>query len=308
MRFPLSSGFCIILLAVSVTGCSPMRYSQFTGRNTVWPTTAGVMAETAYAIPVYRGFPERPYEVIGSVRFENPRKYWDDGVIRMAAHEGKRNGGDAIIFRSGSAVPSSWLDQFTGRPTGYGEEQTALVIKWTPESVINSRKADEERFWANFRQRFPALSDNDQVFQLATSHLIEMGVKPYSPEMEERLSQVLGEIRKQPRETLAGKWLVKGAVQTSSITSSSGAENFFGLATVVTSGTKITMISTAGKAEFNFSGSVEAGQLSGLLGFGGKASSLSAKCDGVALNEKISLTFQKLTDNGTVQGSVTLQR
>lgn len=266
------------------------------------------MAETAYAIPVYRSWPERPYDVIGSVRFEDPSKYWDDGVIRKAAKVGKKNGGDAIIFRPGGVARFSWLDQFTARPAGYGEELTALVIKWTADSVLKSKKADEERFWANFRQKFPALADNDQVLEMATSHLTELGVKPYSAEMADRLSKILAEIQNHHKDSLAGKWLVRGAVQTSSITASSGAEVFFGIATVATSGNKITMISTAGKAEFNFSGTEETGQLVGTLGFGGKASAISVKCEGVALNEKISLTFQKLTDSGTVQGSVTLQR
>jgi hypothetical protein len=64
----------------------------------------------------------------------------------------------------------------------------------------------------------------------------------------------------------------------------------------------------AGSAEVDFSGSMDTGQISGTLGIGGKASSLSVKCEGVAINEKISFSFRKLTEGGTVQGTVTFQR
>lgn len=296
------------LLAFAVlVGCSPMRYSQFTGGGMRWPTAGGSMAETAYAIPVYRDWPDRPYDVIGSVRFEDPRKYWDDGIFRMAAATGKKNGGDAIIVRFGSIVPGSWLDAWTSRPTGYGQEITALVIKWTPENVLQARRAEEQNFWASFRQKYPALVSNEQLVRMGIDYLGETGVRPNSPEMESKLSGLLSEIHAQPKTNLGGKWLFRGAIQNRGITSSE-SETFFGTATLVLITNRVTLISTAGKVELNFSGTLDAGQISGTLGFGGKASSLSVKCEGVALNEKISFAFQKLMDSGTVQGNLTFQR
>src|SRR6266542_2015797 len=96
------TAFAAALLSVFAFGCSPMRYSRYTGRNTPWPISVGTMTETSYKVPVYRGWPERPYEVIGSVRFPDPRKLWDDGIISMAASEGKRHGGNAVIMRQGA--------------------------------------------------------------------------------------------------------------------------------------------------------------------------------------------------------------
>jgi hypothetical protein len=293
--------FCLI-----ASGCSPMRYSQYSG-NAVWPTTQGSLAEADYAIPVYRSFPERPYDVIGSVRFEDPRRYWDDGIIRMAAETGKKNGGDAIIFRTGSAAPMSWLDTFISRPTGYGQEQTALVIKWTPDNVVQERHAEAQLFWANFKQHFPDLSLSDRLVQLAQECLIEQGVRQNSPEMETRLSELLKDIQGQPKSTLAGKWLFKGAVQNRNLTTAE-TQTFHGVASIGLTGNKLTLISNAGATELNFSGILDAGQITGTLGFGGNSASVSTKCDGVALDNKISMTFQKLIDSGTVQGTLTFQR
>lgn len=57
------------------------------------------MAENSYSIPVYRGWPERPYAVLGSLRFEDAHKAWDEGIFRMAASEAKSKGGDAVRIR-----------------------------------------------------------------------------------------------------------------------------------------------------------------------------------------------------------------
>jgi hypothetical protein len=50
------------LLGVLAFGCSPMRYSQYTGKNTVWPTSGGTMSETSYTIPVYWGLARTPLQ------------------------------------------------------------------------------------------------------------------------------------------------------------------------------------------------------------------------------------------------------
>jgi len=310
-RTDMTKGFLTLLgaalLGMFAPGCSPMRYSKNTGKSTFWTTSVGTMAETAYAIPVYRGPPERPYEVIGSVRFVDPRKYWDDGIIRMAASTGKKHGGNAIYIPSFGA-PGSWLDSFISRPAGYDQETKAYVIKFIPETVVQSRKAEQDRFWTAFRVKNPKLADDDQLLQLGTSHLTDQGVLQNSTQMEEQLSVLLSDIKNQPKNDLSGKWLFKGSVQTRSLTAADSPEPFFGVASIAMTGSKITILSTAGKVEVSFSGSVETGQIVGTLGLGARASSLSLKCEGVALNDKISFAFQKLVESGTVQGNLTFLR
>ena len=55
----------VALVCSFMVGCSPMRYSQFTGKGGVWPAgiwpvSRGTMAETSYWIPVYRGWLNDP--------------------------------------------------------------------------------------------------------------------------------------------------------------------------------------------------------------------------------------------------------
>ena len=265
------------------------------------------MADSSYAIPVYPDWPEKPYEVIGSVRFVDPRRYWDDGIIRMAATNGKQNNGDALVLRFGGVTPASWLDSWVSRPTGYGQEITALVIRWTPDQTVRARLAEREKFWTQLRQQHPRLFANEQLVQLAEAYLLDSGTKPNTPEMESKLVQLLSSLSAPSRTGLTGQWLFKGVVQNKSMTMSQ-SESFFGVATAAMTGERLTIISTQGNVELNFSGTVDSGQIRGMLGFGGANSSLSVACEGVALESKISLAFQKLTEGGTVQGNLVLQR
>ena len=101
---PLTLSLCFL------TGCTAamqdsvrasMRYSAFTGYKE-WPHQRGVMADHAYAVPVYHGWPEREYRVIGSIQFANDYHIeWKDGDTAHAARVAKQEGGDAMIMRSG---------------------------------------------------------------------------------------------------------------------------------------------------------------------------------------------------------------
>jgi hypothetical protein len=84
----------------------------------------------------------------------------------------------------------------------------------------------------------------------------------------------------------------------------SNDDSFTGVASVKASGANLVIVSTEGLGEFSFSGVLDQGRLIGQLGLGG----YSAKAEGVALDDKISVTFQTTTASGTVQGNVVLQR
>ncbi len=140
------SALLVILALGYVVACTPMRFSEFSGRNRSWPVASGAMAEKQFAVPVYRGWPERPYHVTGSIRFEDPQKYWDDGIIKMAASMAKGRGGDAIVMRYGSEYGVGMITGAIGDPKVMSMNQiTALVIKWKSQSEIASEEASVDR-------------------------------------------------------------------------------------------------------------------------------------------------------------------
>ena len=102
---------------------------------------------------------------------------------------------------------------------------------------------------------------------------------------------------------LSGEWLFKAIIKKEGIVSES-EDQFLGIASVHADGENIAIVSTTGKVELNFSGQNTKGRLNGQVGIAG----ISTASQGVAVNDKISLTYQTLTPNGIAQGTVILQR
>jgi hypothetical protein len=84
-----------------------MRYSAYMGKDPTslfgaCPVTRGTMPKQDHAVPIYRSWPSEHYQVIGSVRLENPNLQWDEGDFAQAARKAKRHRANAIIMRHGS--------------------------------------------------------------------------------------------------------------------------------------------------------------------------------------------------------------
>jgi len=204
-----------------------MRFSQYTGKGGIWPAGIwplgeGTMAETSYRIPVYRGWPERHYKVLGSIRFEDSNKSWDDGVIRMAASTGKGKGGDAIIIRQGSEFGVGKITGMKNDPSVFAYNQTtALVIRWLTSREIREAEDEKREFLRKFAALHPDLTANQNVSDLAIPYLLQTGLSSYSDAMLERFSQIMRRTWAAPGEgEISGEWLYKGTMSRSSIVSS----------------------------------------------------------------------------------------
>jgi len=123
--------------------------------------------------------------------------------------------------------------------------------------------------------------------------------------MLERFSQIVRRISAASHENnISGEWLYKGTFSRSSIVSSDEGEGMLGMATVKLEGENVAIVSSEGNAEINFNGTYTQGRLEGQLGIAG----FNTKCEGAALPDKISLSFQSLTSDGIVHGTVVFQR
>jgi hypothetical protein len=261
------------------------------------------MAETSFALPVYRTWPDKDFEVIGSLRFENPNQNWDDGVISSAVSAAKRKHGDAIIIRYGSEFG-------VGGNVGFGEDTsewsqnqvTAFVIKWKSKKALETEAATMQAFKENFRLKYPRLSENTTLFNSAIDYLQWLGLSLDSDAAADKLKDVLTEIHDTKRDELNGKWLYRCGFRRSRLTSSY-SDFFYGIALVTLKENALTVISTSG-AEVNFSGTFDKGRATGKMGI----RSGSVNCDGVATNEKISLSGQGQVADGTLQASLIFVR
>jgi hypothetical protein len=264
------------------------------------------MAETSYAVPVYRGWLEKPYKVLGSVRFEDAYKRWDDGVIRMAASAGKKNGGDAIIIRQGAEFGVSKITGVVNPATSLSQNQTtAFVIQWLTQGEIEKEEAEKARFLREHQIEHPNIRANESLQEILIQYLLrDLRSEPYAKEMANQFAAALESLTAHRGHDPSGTWAYKGSVATSSIASIGDEDTLLGLATVKVDGDNIAILSKAGRTEISFQGSLVKGRVQGQIGIG----SFTSKAEGAALDNKISLSFQSITTDGAVRGSLVLQR
>src|SRR2546428_5948513 len=304
MKSKLSNSLFALLACSFLVGCSPMRFSQYSGSRRVWPRSQDSMAETSFSLPVYRTWPDKPFEIVGSLRVEDPNQNWDDGIISAAVSAARSKHGDAIIIRQGSELGVSGYAGFAEDPMVWKQNQTtALVIKWKPKGVLETEAAALRAFKENFRAQHPELTPNVAVVDSAIEYLQFMGLSLDSGAAADKLKDILTEFHGSREGELNGKWLYRCNYTRSRLTSSS-SDFFYGTALVTLKDNVLTIVSTSGLAEVNFSGTSDKGRVMGKMGI----SAVSINCDGVASKEKISLSGQGQIADGTFQASLIFLR
>jgi hypothetical protein len=271
------------------------------------------MAEKAQAIPVFRGWPVKPYRVLGSIRHENPDVRWGEGDIRAAASEAKRRGGDAIIIRQGAEFGVSKIAGAKGDPLVlWTYQNTALVIKWLTDKEIKYQRDLIEELRQRYSLEHPDLDVNMDVGRLVVLFLVQSDAPapvPGTPIHQQELfgrkfAETMARIVGRTPGSLAGEWLFKSSLSSGTAISSDEQRDSLGLARVSVEGDTVAIVSLEGKIEMNFGGTLSKGKLQGQIGVG----SFTAKCEGAATPEKISISFQSLTPDGMVRGNIVLQR
>jgi hypothetical protein len=117
------------LLVLALCGCEGMRYTQFSGQGKAWPT-GSAFTDKAFDVPVFKGWPEKSYDVLGHIAFANPNIDWNDGDMEQAARMASQSGGDAILLLLKGDVSSPSMVSMRS-DLGISADQTvAVVLKW----------------------------------------------------------------------------------------------------------------------------------------------------------------------------------
>lgn len=117
------------VLLVALCGCESMPFTPYNGQSRAWPTGSS-FSDQVYDVPVFRGWPERSYDVLGAITFSNPNIDWNQGDIKQAAKRAKQAGGDAMIMLPKGAVGSSNMAALR-QDLGLSDNKTAgVVIRW----------------------------------------------------------------------------------------------------------------------------------------------------------------------------------
>jgi hypothetical protein len=131
-------------LAVVLCACSSSDFHPYVGQQQKWPTSPGTFVDSQYVVPVYYGYPPRPYTVLGMMEKTSHGRH--SNAVDDAAQEAKKLGADAVLVEShgSSSEPAAAFTNASITPIGSGamvtgstiiarhhtDRATVLVIKW----------------------------------------------------------------------------------------------------------------------------------------------------------------------------------
>jgi hypothetical protein len=299
-----------LILLLALTGCTSMQYSEYFGHDSTsvfgtWQTSSGTMAEQR-AVPVYRGWPDRAYKVIGSLRLSNPAQTWDEGDFAAAARRAKHRGGDAIIIRQGSEFGVSKIAGAKNERWILSSSYTsALVIRWLSQKEIDDMDGTVEQI-IHDHNKFanPDRTMNHELQRLLIAYLYRSGADIHSRDFSQRFDESVAKIKALNPERIEGNWFYKVVLSSGTAISGDEERDYYGIATFSTNGDSATLVSSEGELEINFNGVLGKGTLNGQLGLG----SYAAKTEGAVTPNKISFSFQSRSSDGIVRGNMVLQR
>ena len=117
------------LALITLTGCEGMRFSKYDGPETTWPT-GSAFTDKIFDVPVYRGWPEKAYDILGYVEFANSNIDWNQGDMKQAARKAREAGGDAVILMPKGDVHSPTSATTRTQLGITGSHTVAVVVKW----------------------------------------------------------------------------------------------------------------------------------------------------------------------------------
>jgi hypothetical protein len=116
-------------LALFLTGCEQMQFAKYSGQQKAWPT-GGSFSDQVFEVPVFRGFPEKNYDVLGYIQFDKPNVDWNQGDIKQATGMAKGLGGDALLMVAKGKATNQRLSSLCKDMGIDGSRTTAVVLKW----------------------------------------------------------------------------------------------------------------------------------------------------------------------------------
>jgi hypothetical protein len=116
-------GACLLFCA-----CASHEFHPYVGQQQKWPTSPGAFVDSQYAVPVYYGYPAKPYSVFGYLEETSHGRF--SNAVEDAANSAKQLGADAVVVESHgkSSEPIGALTNATITPIGESANVTGTAI------------------------------------------------------------------------------------------------------------------------------------------------------------------------------------
>lgn len=101
--------------ATLISSCAIVNFVPYSGKQQNWPTASGGFVQTHNEFKIYKGFPERPYTILGELIIEQYPQYMNAEI----ASAGKKHKADAAIIVDSSTVNGGSMNFGGGGTTVY---------------------------------------------------------------------------------------------------------------------------------------------------------------------------------------------
>ncbi len=89
----------ILAACALLVGCAVADFTPYSGAQQNWPVATGTFVDNKYAVPVFYGPPNRPYDVLGYLNAETaPVRSRRGAVIAFMARRAQELGGNGLII------------------------------------------------------------------------------------------------------------------------------------------------------------------------------------------------------------------
>lgn len=294
---------CLVILIALVSmigGCATghhPEYVKYRG-NQAWPISRDAVAESRDDVPVYHGWPARPYVVTGVYQLPDARSIWNERDTQESAHTAKLEKGDALVILAVGdfSLPDSI------------DKASALVIRWKSNSEIAEESHLLDGLRAYIRRSYPLLdlgSKND-LWEMAVEYVTSMGLDVNEAQGSAKLEDIISTMVLDGNSPGTSGWVFKWTSHTGG--RKRGEFYIYGTAKLTRTRDEIVILFQNNRLKMAFNGKLKDGELSGKLTLPSGAGKPDEIATGLLLERKIHLNLGNKMADGSSGDSILLLR
>jgi hypothetical protein len=285
--------FCALAAVCDVCGQShpsvgeAWQSSPYEGTQ-VWPVEKGSSPQAGFALPVYRHWPERPFQIVSLIHPSGQHGSWNAADISTAVEMAKMQSADALLLcgaRDLQAVKSADADPQVIPPGETG----AFAIRWIPPREASDAAHRLDGFRAYLRRSYPPLhlEAKSDLWKIGLEAMAWLGVDVDAERGAGRFEETLAGLVAPPGAP-STRWLCKG-VARSTAADSPPPRFVYGVAVLTCEGDHASLVCKANGLLVQFDGVADNGKLSGQLKWSDRGFSLEQRVQGSLDEEAIRL-------------------
>lgn len=250
-RFTMRQPALLLLLPL-FAGCASQHFSEYSGAQ-IWLTSKGGTADSSHALPVYFGWPERPYRITGCIQADNCKDAWRVTDTAKAARLAHSKGGDALMIHCDAAALRCLSCPIPR------DQATAYVLKWKPQNEVDEEHHRLDGLRSYLRRSYPALhlESRTDLWETSVELVASLGLDIDSRPGAAKLEEVIQNLIATNGDTNTSQWLFKGTLSKTHPGNLPIQHTFYGIATLMRNGAKVSLVSDSAQVKLAFTGRTE---------------------------------------------------